>query len=128
MPKSQNQDPIQGQNPAKKKRGIYRPKNELDGFLRAVFEGKYKWRRYELFREFLTDFYQDSGKVESVIETYQKHGIRITTIHGMKDAVENWQNKKNKERSKNALEARWGKKTEEKSKKPVDKGSKRKKT
>ncbi|HZM04355.1 MAG TPA: hypothetical protein VFC44_15240 [Candidatus Saccharimonadales bacterium] len=50
-----------------KRRGVYKPKNQLDGFLRHVIGGKYKHRRYDILRDYLINSYKQTPEEAEMI-------------------------------------------------------------
>jgi hypothetical protein len=91
---------------AKKKRGPYKPKNQLDGFLRFVVGGKYKWRRYEIFEDYLIRFSglsKDDAK--AVISKYQSNGVDRVYLT-MTEQLQRWKHICNEARASKAGKAK----------------------
>lgn len=94
-------------------RGLYKPKNELDGFLRAYLGGKYKYRRYEIFEDYLI---RSEGKTPEIakqtIEIYKAYGLAYTSVYYalLIEGLRKWKQKCRKERSDKAIRTRWNKK------------------
>jgi len=93
----------------RKTRGIYKAKNELDGFLRFAFGGKYKWRRYKDFREYLQDGRKHSkAEAEAIIDKYQQNGVELV-YHTLLNELQVWQQLRRKIKGTNAANAKWAK-------------------
>jgi hypothetical protein len=91
----------------RKKRGIYKPKNLLDGFLRGALKGKYKWRRYKEFSEYLQQIYKHTKEeTDAIITKYQATGVE--GVRGQL-AVElaNWKQSRKKLKATKAANVRW---------------------
>jgi hypothetical protein len=111
-------DPLLG-GFAPKKRGPYRPKNELDGFLRSSIGGKYKWRRYEIFSDYLQRGHGHSEKkATEIIAKYQVNGIPDRLYSDTLYEIKRWLHICNQERAKKANAAKWEKYRKKKSKNP----------
>ena len=100
---------LSGLEGSRKPRGVYKPKNLLDGFLRVTIKGKYNWRRYEIFSQYLQTACglskQDTVKA---IAKYQEYGVEnVRAVLSI--ALSNWIKSRKKVRGTNAAEARWGK-------------------
>jgi hypothetical protein len=100
-------DPLLGNLP-RKERGLYKPKNGLDGFLRFAIGGKYKWRRYEIFKDYLCHKYSQK-EAKAIIEKYQTNGVPNHLYQGIIDELMRWSDICNRERGKSAARARWEK-------------------
>jgi hypothetical protein len=106
--------------PPQKGRGFYKPKNPLDGFLRRVIEGKYKWRRYKIFYEYLE---QGRGyphkEAEAIVARYQAHGVDdVRDV--MRQELNNWMRSRRQLRGKKAVATRWNKYRAQQQQKPKE--------
>jgi hypothetical protein len=112
-------------NPHRKTRGIYKPKGRLNPFLRFAIGGKYKWRRYRIFREYLEIGKKHSKEeADAIIAKYEKDGVE-PVYQTLVDELKAWMALARKAKGKKAITARWDKYRAEKekfseSKKPAD--------
>jgi hypothetical protein len=91
--------------PSPKKRGHYRPKNQLDGLLRFAIGGKYKWRRYAILRDYLQVCHEYSKeKADDTITQLQANGTSnpLSLQEGLKD----WMKRRRKEQASKAAKAK----------------------
>jgi hypothetical protein len=113
-----DETPPQPDQPPKrvyKKRGIYKPKNGLDLFLRAHIGGKYKHRRYAIYKDLLMRAHnKTSAEADQIIENYKTKGVP-SDLYFYSTAIEElriWKQMLRKERADKAIAARWKKKNQ----------------
>jgi len=92
-----------------KGRGIYKPKNQLDGFLRFAIKGKYKWRRYAIFYDYLQEGRGHSREeAEVIVAKYQENGVeQVYSV--LLHELQNWMRSRRQLRAKKAVAKRWNK-------------------
>jgi hypothetical protein len=96
---------------------IYKPKNGLDGFLRFTVGGKYKYRRHEIFRDYLIQAHKKSSQeADEIIVSYKTFGVGNRVSYGLSEGLKDWMALCRKTKGKNAAKARWEK--EKAAKKP----------
>jgi hypothetical protein len=88
-------------------RGPYKPKNQLDGFLRHIIRGKYKWRRYEIFYEYLEEECDQSREeANAIVEEFKTHGVG-SHYSRLADGINSWRRHKRKLKAFDAVMKRW---------------------
>jgi len=90
----------------------YRKSDLLDAFLKFAFgkiKLKYRWRRIEVFRQFLSEHYKMSdADIDSLVDRVKREGP--TPSEYIKWAIEDihlWRKQWLKNRGKKAIDARW---------------------
>jgi hypothetical protein len=92
-----------------KRGGPYKPKNRLDGFLRFALGGKYKWRRYEIFYDYLqTARGHSREEAEAIVARYQENGVE--PVYGtLVNELNKWMQLARIKKGKHAIKKRWDK-------------------
>ena len=104
--------------PRPRKRELYKPKNNLKRFPSFAIGGKYLWRRYEIFVDYLKNGCSLSDNaVEQVITRYQEYGVPNHEYGDLKAGLDKWKGIRNKIRAEDAASVRWDKAKKKKSKK-----------
>jgi len=92
---------------AKPKRGPYKSKNRLDGFLRFALPIKYKWRRYEIYKEFLRQKCCCSdAQIDDIVADRMENGVNGENYQATLDGLKNWLKECRVKRAKNAAAVR----------------------
>ena len=91
----------------------HRKSDNLDNYLNFSFykiHKKYRWRRIELFRQFLSEWCKMSEReIDDKIASIRQHGINDQDYEKWSFVVEKWHSKFRKKRGENSANTRWKK-------------------
>jgi hypothetical protein len=107
-PLSEPDEPI-----SPRKRGFYKPKNQLDGFLRQMIGGKYKHQRYKIFKDCLIFQEQKTPEeADKIISNFQANGINLNVYGLLEGVIHKWRKSRLTVRALKGSDARWEAKRE----------------
>ena len=88
-----------------------RRSDKLDAFLRFVVRGKYRWRRLEIFEQFLREHKKLAPEtIEVLIPVLQEHGVNGKSYEDWMYQIPQWRKTLRKKKARKAAIAMWHKK------------------